>query len=222
MPHGFQTGERREQETLTTLFDLGRQVTAVLDLDELLAQIPKLIGRLIEFDAFAVYLLDERRAELRVAYSVGYPETAEPRRLRLDQGLVGAAVKSQAPLLVNDVATDARYVGVVPGMCAELVVPLMHKKRPIGALNVLSHRTDAFTPADVDLVRQFAAHVAVGIVNARLFESSRSDTEAFETLAEIGRDVAAVLDLDELFTRIAQLMRRVIDYRTFGILLLHD
>ena len=60
---------------LTTLFDLGRQVTAVLDLDELLAQIPKLIARLIEFDAFSVYLLDERRGEMRGAYSVGYPPT---------------------------------------------------------------------------------------------------------------------------------------------------
>src|SRR5262252_4691305 len=103
MPHGFSTDERREQETLTTLFDLGRQVASVLDLDELLAQIPKLIGRLIEFDAFAVYLLDQRRAELRVAYSVGYPPSADPARLSLDQGLVGAAVKSQMPLLVNDV-----------------------------------------------------------------------------------------------------------------------
>jgi sigma-B regulation protein RsbU (phosphoserine phosphatase) len=220
MSHRLSTDERREQETLTTLFDLGRQVTAVLDLDELLAQIPKLIGRLIEFDAFAVYLLDERRGELRVAYSLGYPSEPEPVRLSLDQGLVGAAVKSQMPLLVNDVATDPRYLGVVPGMAAELVVPLLHKKRPIGALNVLSHHKDEFTPADVDLLRQFGAHVAVGIVNARLFERSRSDAEAFETLAEIGRDVAAVLDLDELFNRIAQLMRRVIDYRTFGIWLL--
>jgi phosphoserine phosphatase RsbU/P len=222
MSHRLSTDERREQETLTTLFDLGRQVTAVLDLDELLAQIPKLIGRLIKFDAFAVYLLDERRGELRVAYSLGYPAGPEPARLTLDQGLVGAAVRSQMPLLVNDVAADPRYVGLVPGMAAELVVPLLHKKRPIGALNVLSHHRDEFTPADVDLLRQFGAHVAVGIVNAQLFERSRSDADAFETLAEIGRDVAAVLDLDELFNRIAQLMRRVIDYRTFGIWLLND
>ena len=80
----------REHEILTILFDLGRQVTSVLELDELLAQIPKLIGRLIQFDAFAVYLLDERRSELRVAYSVGYPEHPEPVRVRLDQGLVAA------------------------------------------------------------------------------------------------------------------------------------
>ena len=222
MPHGFSTDERREQETLTTLFDLGRQVTAVLDLDELLSQIPKLIGRLIEFDAFAVYLLDERRGELRTAYTLGYPQTSEPTRITLDQGLVGAAVKGQLPLFVNDVTADPRYVAVVPGTSSELVVPLLHKKRPIGALNVLSRHRDAFTAADVDLIRQFGAHVAIGIVNARLFERSRSDADAFETLAEIGRDVASVLDLDELFTRIGQSMRRVIDYRTFGIWLLNE
>src|SRR5665213_933681 len=113
MPHGTPTDERppsdgaaspvvapREQEMLTTLFDLGRQVTAVLDFDELLAQIPQLIARLIEFDALAVYLLDERRGEMRVAYSLGYPHREEPIRLKAGQGLVGAAVTSQMPLLV--------------------------------------------------------------------------------------------------------------------------
>jgi len=213
---------QREQEMLTTLIDLGRQVAAVLDFEELVAQIPRLIARLIQFDAFAVYLLDERRAELRVAYSTGYPERSQPMRLKQGEGLVGAAVAAQTPLLVNDVEADPRYVPVVSGMAAEVVVPLLHKKRPIGALNILSHRKDQFTPADVELLRQFAAHVAVSMVNARLFERSRQDADAFETLAEIGRDVASVLDLDELFTRIAQSMRRLIDYRTFGIWLLDD
>ena len=212
----------REQETLTTLIDLGRQVAGVLDVTELLAQIPRLISRLIEFDAFAVYLLDERRGDLRVAYSVGYPQTPEPRRLKPGQGLVGTAVGSQMPLLVNDVAGDPRYVALVPGMASELVVPLLHKKRSIGALNLLSHNRDQFAAADVELLRQFAAHVAVSIVNAQLFERVRSDADAFETLADIGRDVASVLDLDELFSRIAQAMRRVIDYRTFGLWLVDD
>jgi phosphoserine phosphatase RsbU/P len=212
----------REQEILTILFDLGRQVTSVLDFDELLAQIPRLIGKLIQFDAFAVYLLEERRSELRVAYSVGYPEQPEPIRVRLDQGLLGAAVASQAPLLVNDVTSDPRYVEMVPGMASELVVPLLHKARPIGALNVLSHKRDQFSQSDLALLRQFGAHVAVALANARLFERSRNDAEAFETLAEIGREVAAILELDELFARIAQLMRRVIDYRTFGILLVNE
>jgi sigma-B regulation protein RsbU (phosphoserine phosphatase) len=213
---------RAEHELVATLFDLGRQVTAVLDLDDLLHQIPRLIGRLIAFEAFAVYLLDEKRGELRVAYSIGYPETERPLRLTIGQGLVGAAVASEQPLLVNDLAQDPRYLQFVPGMNSEVVVPLLHKSRPIGALNILSRNRNAFTIRDVAILRQFGAHVAVALVNARLFERSRLDAEAFETLSEIGREVAAVLDLDELLTRIAQLTRRLIDYRTFGILLFND
>jgi len=191
-------------------------------LEELLRQIPRLIGRLIPVEAFAVYLLDERRGELRSAYTVGYPETGAPVRLKPGVGLVGAAVLSEQPLLVNDVAGDPRYVEFVPGMQSELVVPLLHKSRPIGALNILSSKRDQFTIRDVAIATQFAAHVAVALVNARLYERSRLDADAFETLAEIGREVAAVLDLDELFTRIAQLAKRVIDYRTLGILLLNE
>ena len=44
-----------------TLFELGREVTSVLDLDELLQKIPQLIARLTKFQAFAVYLLDPQR-----------------------------------------------------------------------------------------------------------------------------------------------------------------
>ena len=212
----------QEHELVTTLFDLGRQVTAVLDLEDLLHQIPRLIKRLISFEAFAVYLLDERRGELKIAYSIGYPESDTPVRLRFGQGLVGAAVASEQPLLVNDLKADPRYIEFVAGMNSEVVVPLMHKSRPIGALNILSRNRDHFTTRDVAIVRQFAAHVAVALVNARLFDSSRRDADAFETLAEIGREVASVLDLDELFSRIAQLTKRVIDYRTFGILLIND
>ena len=211
-----------EHEIVKTLFDLGRQVTAVLDLDDLLAKIPLLIGRLISFEAFAVYLLDERRGELKGAYAVGYPESADPIRLKLGQGLVGAAVASQQPLVVNDLQSDPRYVEFVPGMASEIVVPLQYKSKPIGALNLLSRNQNHFTNNDVAVLRQIAAHVAVAIVNARLFEQSRQDAEALETLAEIGREVVSVLDLDQLFARIAQLTKRVIDYRTFGILLLNE
>ena len=213
-----------EHDLVNTLFDLGRQVTSVLDHDELLQQIPRLIGRLIAFEAFAVYLLDERRGELTTAYTVGYPTNPDgaPMRLELGVGLVGAAVLSGQPILSNDLPTDPRYVEFVPGMLSEIVVPLVHKARTIGALNILSRDRHHFTPRDVAIVRQFAAHVAVALVNARLYERSRRDADAFETLAEIAREVTSVLDLDQLFARIAQLVKRVIDYRTFGILLLNE
>ncbi len=221
-PNTQEQSKASKQELVTTLFDLGRQVTSVLDFEDLLRQIPRLIGRLISFEAFAVYLLDERRGELRVAYAVGYPPGDRPIRLRPGTGLVGTAIETEQPILVNDLHNDPRYIEFVPGMNSEIVVPLMHKSKPIGALNILSRNRNQFTLEDVAIVRQFGAHVAVALVNARLFDRSKHDAEAFETLAEIGRDVASVLDLDELFSRIAQLTKRVIDYRTFGILLLNE
>jgi sigma-B regulation protein RsbU (phosphoserine phosphatase) len=214
-------GAVAEHKLVDTLFDLGRQVTSVLDFDDLLEQIPRLISRLISFEAFAVYLLDERRNELRAAYRVGYPDNTTF-RLSPGQGLVGAAVATEQPVLVNDLDTDPRYMAFAPDMGSAIVVPLLHKAKPIGALNILSRHRHQFSDMDVAIVRQFAAHVAVALVNARLYERSRRDADAFETLAEIGREVTSLLDLDLLFSRIAELTKGLVDYRTFGILLLND
>jgi phosphoserine phosphatase RsbU/P len=210
------------RELVVTLFELGREVTSVLDLDELLHKIPQLIARLTKFHAFAAYLLDDKGEELSIAYSVGYPEDCGRLKLKVGHGLVGAAVAEGRPILVNDVHADPRYVEAVPGSNAELVVPLRRKGRVIGALNLLSDTAGQFTETDEMMLRQFAAHVAVGIENARLFEHERQYASTLETLAEIGREFAAILNLDELLTRIATLTRRLVDYRTFGILLLND
>ena len=210
-------------DLLTTLFALGREVTSVLDLTELLHKIPELIARLTKFHAFAVYLLDPARNELSIAYSVGYPdELARTLRLKVGHGLVGAAVAEGQPVLVNDVHADPRYVEAVPGSNAELVVPLRRKGRVIGALNLLSDTPGQFTETDEAILRQFGAHVAVAIENARLFEKEREHTSTLETLSDVAREFGSILDLEELLTRIANLTLRVIDYRTFGILLLNE
>jgi len=212
-----------ESELLSTLFELGREVTSVLDLADLLEKIPQLIARLTRFSAFSVYLLDEGRQELHVAYAVGYPQdVVRTLRLKVGQGVVGAAVEQGRPILVNDIGKEPRFMGPLRNMVSQLAVPMRRKGRVIGALNLLSEHPGAFTDQDEMLLRQFGAHVAVAIENARLFRSERHYTETLETLAEIGREMSSILDLEVLLTRIASLTKRVVDYRTFGILLLND
>ena len=211
------------QERLSTLVDLGREVGGVLDLDELLAKIPQLIRRLTPFGVFSVYLLDDATQELRIAYAEGYPEeAAKSVRLTLGQGMVGTAVQEDRSILVNDVRTDPRYIAVAPGAQSTLVVPLRHKGKPVGALNLLSNELNAFDADDEQNLGVFAASVAQALANARLFESEKDYAEAMETLAEVGREMSAILDLDELLTRVAHLVKRLIDYRTFGIALVND
>ena len=120
-----------DTELLSTLFDLGREVTSVLDLEELLAKIPQLIARLTRFSAFSVYLLDEKRQELRIGYAVGYPEGVAPTlRLKVGQGVVGAAVEEGRPILVNDIRREPRYMGPLRNMLSQLAVPLRRNSAP--------------------------------------------------------------------------------------------
>lgn len=153
----------------------------------------------------------------------GHPdEIVKHFTLRIGQGIVGTAIAEQRPILLNDVDRDPRYLAVVPGAKSQLAVPLRNKGKVVGALNLLSDQPGAFTERDEWILRQFGAHVAQGIATARLFESEREYAETLETLSEIGREMTAILDPDVLLTRLAHLIKRVIDYRIFGIFLLDD
>jgi sigma-B regulation protein RsbU (phosphoserine phosphatase) len=213
---------KSDRQLLTTLFALGREVASVLDLDELYRKLPGLIARITDFHAMAVYLVDSSQGALRIAYAEGYPHGSASMRLRLGEGLVGRAVEAGRPLLANDVADEPHYIDVVPGTRSELVVPLRRKGHTIGALNLLSRNLGEFTPAEVETLRNFAVAVAIAIENARLFESERRYSDTIETLAEISREFAGILNLQELLERIAHRLKRLIDYRTFGILLVDE
>jgi sigma-B regulation protein RsbU (phosphoserine phosphatase) len=139
-----------------------------------------------------VYLLDEPTQTLSVAYSIGYPSHIR-QGLRVGQGVLGAAVSQGEPILVGDVDSDPRYRGLVPGMHSQLAVPLRRKGRVIGAVNLLSDRYEAFTALDETLLRQFAAHVAVAIENARLYDALRKSELRMERELRIARRVQLAL-----------------------------
>src|SRR5439155_12741875 len=142
----------------------------------------------------------------------GYPENvARTLRLKVGQGMVGAAVAEGQPILVNDVHGDPRYVEAVPGSNAELVVPLRRKGRVIGALNLLSDTVGQFTEVDEVMLRQFGAHVAVAIENALLVETVREYALTLETFLGIARDLRAVLNPAELLTRLANVAPPALD-----------
>lgn len=120
-----------ERDILLTLFELGRKVASVIELDELLPRIPELVRRLIPFDAFGIYFVNEKRGLLKLAYSVGYPESAAGFEMSVSSGVIGRVTATQQPVVAGDVATEPGYVSIVPDMQSTLVVPLVHKSRAI-------------------------------------------------------------------------------------------
>ena len=62
----------------------------------------------------------------------------------------------------------------------------------------------------------------MAIENATLYRETRWYAGLLATLYEIGKETASILDLDALLQRLAEIVKRVIDYEMFGILLLDE
>ncbi|MCI0669143.1 MAG: GAF domain-containing protein, partial [Myxococcaceae bacterium] len=97
-----------------------------------------------------------------------------------------------------------------------------HRDRLVGVLNVEDPDPGAFTSDAVTALQVLARHLAVAIENAHLFRESRRYAAVLTTLHDIAREIASILDLDDLLSRVAEEVKRVIDYESFGILLLDE
>ncbi len=207
---------------LTELLGIVGEIGAVLDPEELHPTIARCVRRIVDYKILEIVLPDENDV-LVPAFVEGYDLDATVRGgVRLGEGISGAAAVSREPVFVPDVSKDPRYVSVFPGVVAELAIPLVHNDRLVGVLNIEGPDAQAFTPAARTTLRILAGHLAVAIDNANLYREARWYAGLLATLYEIGKETASILDLDELLQRVAELVKRVIDYEMFGILLLDE
>src|SRR5215467_14194762 len=101
-------------EVLATLTEIGEEVNASLDLDEVLARTAALIKRHIDYEIFGVLMFDGDGSYLRHRFSIGYPrELAESLRIPLGQGISGTAAATGHPIRVSDTTKDSRYINAI-------------------------------------------------------------------------------------------------------------
>jgi sigma-B regulation protein RsbU (phosphoserine phosphatase) len=221
-PLGVKAGPPLPGELLADLLTLVGEINSVLDPEELLSAIAERIRRIVDYRILDILLPDDE-GFLVPAYAEGYDHAEAARfRVKLGEGITGVAAVSRETLFVPDVSKDARYVSVAPGVGAELAIPLVHKDRLVGVLNIEGPDANAFTPAARTALEVLAGHLAVAIENATLYRETRWYAGLLATLYEIGRETASILDTDELLQRLAEIVKRVIDYEMFGILLLDE
>jgi sigma-B regulation protein RsbU (phosphoserine phosphatase) len=122
--------------------------------------------------------------------------------------------------LINDVREDSRYIEGVPNVCSELAIPLITKNRVIGVIDIEAREPGAFTEEHLRILTLVASRMAAGIENAQLYTRTTKQARILLLLNEIARELTSILNLDELLGRVAELVRRLIDYQMFSILLL--
>ena len=161
----------RQARTLTVLNEISRELTSILNLDELLKHVGQLLTRLIDYQIFSILLLDESGTKLVHRFSLRFNENVHLKHeIPLGHGLVGHAAQHRHPIVVADVKSDPRYIELNPETRSELCVPLIYKEKVIGVLDLEHTRIGFFTEAHLRTMTTLAAQVAIAIENARLYE----------------------------------------------------
>jgi L-methionine (R)-S-oxide reductase len=104
-------------------------------------------------------LYDVGREQISLLGWDGPGPPAHPRFPRSD-GLCGAAVAARRPIVVGDVAADARYMTTHVSTRSEIVVPVFAAGVPVGLIDVESERPEAFAEPDQRLLERCAALIS--------------------------------------------------------------
>lgn len=210
-------------DTMSCLVQVVEELNSTLDLDEVLQKVAERVKQHIGYDTFEILLLDPLGQELRIHFGVGLPpEVIEHWRFGLGQGIVGTAAKEGQAVRVGDVRRDPRYISANEGLRSELAIPLIVKSRTIGVLDVGSRQPEAFTEAHQRVLTFLAGHLANAIENARLYENLREQARTLSLLHEVSRELTSILEREELLRRIAQRVKRLVDYQLFWVMLWNE
>ena len=202
------------------LLDVADVVNSTLDLDTILQRIATLIRRVIDYEIFAILLVNEKTQDLRFRFAIGHtPETIERTRIKIGQGVTGQAVLRREPVLVNDVKDASTYIAALPHVRSELAIPLIIKNRVIGVIDIEAPQPNYFTEEHARLLTVVASRIAIGIENARLYTRTSRQAKTLALLNEISQELTSILNVDELLRRVGELLTKIIDYQMFSILL---
>jgi sigma-B regulation protein RsbU (phosphoserine phosphatase) len=185
---------RAQADTLLLLNEVGRETSSILDVEELLRRAAEQIKRVIDYQILSIMLYDEEQKVFRHRVDVKHGHRVQGKmRVAASEGIVGAAAELKEPLLVPDVNLDPRYLLVNPETRSELAIPMLHKGKVIGVLDLESPQINYFTEDHVQTLSILAANLAVSLENARLYEQVARDEARLERDLQAAKRIQGAL-----------------------------
>jgi GAF domain-containing protein len=180
---------QRRASQFEALAQVTQSIISIRDLQELLPHIATVISDNFGFYHVGIFLIDEvnEYAVLSATNSEGGKKMLDRKhRLRVgEQGIVGMVTVTGEPRVAMDVGADAVFFNnpELPNTHSEMALPLKRGENMIGALDVQSTVTAAFTEEDIQMLSLLASQVSLAIENARLFDETRSALTKAETVS---------------------------------------
>ncbi len=173
---------------LTVVAALGEKLNAILDVDQMLAQLTQQVYENFGYYHVHAFLIDEVHQQLISAAgsgTVGQQITAQAFTIPLNAypSLIAQAARNHQVVLIPDVRQAPGWLDspMFPETKAEAVVPIILEGRVVGIIDVLSDRVGGLDEGDVEMLRSLANLAAIAIHNAQLFtqvEASLAQTQA--------------------------------------------
>jgi GAF domain-containing protein/CheY-like chemotaxis protein/HPt (histidine-containing phosphotransfer) domain-containing protein len=213
---------RQRAAELAIVNNVGQALAEQLELDALIERLGDQLQEVFSADLVYVALHDRATDMIEFAY---YSEAGERRDnppMRYGEGLTSKILQTREPMLLNR-ATAFEEVGVaVVGTPAKsyLGVPIIAGSAAIGVISVQStEQAGRFGESDSRLLSTIAANVGIAIANARLYQETRRRASEMAALAELGRELGSLLELDPIVGRIADRARELLEADTSAVFL---
>ncbi|MEW5868728.1 MAG: two-component regulator propeller domain-containing protein [Chloroflexota bacterium] len=197
-------------------------VSSSLDLREILYGALDKTLDLMQIEAGGIYLLENESGLLKIFAHKGMDATLlrEIDNLKIGEGYSGQVVLTGQPLVVEDLSTDPRLTRSAvkeKGWRSAAITPLVSRGEVMGSLFVLTSSRREFTQQDLGLLASISSQIAIATENARLFSDEVLRAEQFRVIAEVGRRLTLILDVDELLWQLVRTIQQAFGYYHVGI-----
>ncbi|HYL85239.1 MAG TPA: GAF domain-containing SpoIIE family protein phosphatase [Candidatus Angelobacter sp.] len=192
VPQSLFAAYPEQAKTLTLLYEMSRELTAILDRQELLRRVAEHVKKIVNYHVFSVMLWNEQTQLLESAFTLRYEDSIPARlRLPLHQGITGTAAGERRVLRINDVTEDPRYIQCETGVDtrSEIVIPLLMQDRLIGVLDLESTEPHAFTIEHERMLSTLGSYIAIALENARLYEEARESERRLRGDLDTAREI---------------------------------
>jgi signal transduction histidine kinase/CheY-like chemotaxis protein len=219
-------------ETVGLLSDIGKEITASLDLDTILFKLYERVNQLVDASIFGVglYRPQKNLIEYSLAIENGQRYAPYTRDANDKNQFAVWCIDNRKPVLINDVATESqKYIanyrhakGVLadgtPAQPPESMIylPLIAQDRVLGVLSIQSFKKNAYTEQHLSLLANLAAYTTIALDNAsayhRINEREHEIRERAAELATINKITQALstqLDMDRLIQLVGDQVRDV-------------
>jgi signal transduction histidine kinase len=186
----------RRADLLEAANRCARALGSSLEVDQAFGAFIRELQGLIPFDRTAIVLADEGHMHVMATAGIGHDQVLNPGTTMPRGALIEEIMRTAETVYRRDLS-DHLYPEEVEltklGLESRLVAPLLLGARPIGILAILSSRTDAFGPDEIELATLLGRLVATAVQNIRAYEAERETVEELRRLSALRADFVSLV-----------------------------